>query len=367
MPRLIAYYLPQFHPIAQNDEWWGKGFTEWTNVTKAKPLFKGHQQPLLPGELGFYDLRLPEVREAQAALAKTHGLEGFCYWHYWFGNGKTIMEKPVHEVLRLRKPDFGYCFAWANQTWGGLDYGDGYKRILVEQVYPGKKDIEDHFYYVLPFFQDERYLKIDGKPIFQVNHARNLPESQLFVDTWNELALKNGLPGVYFIAHEVPGFNYKQLGFDGLNYATPMHLYQRYKPGKLHRLVKKRFDVNLHFYLHRKLKKPLLYDYNKLVEASDYSNVAPDNNVFPTAIPNWDHSPRSAAKATIITNSTPELFYKNLQHCWNYVKDHPADKQVIFIKSWNEWAEGNILEPDSRRGRAYLEVTKKFVDAVQHG
>src|SRR6476620_2581656 len=164
--RVIAYYLPQFHPVPENDQWWGKGFTEWTNVAKAKPLFKGHDQPKLPADLGYYDLRIPEVREEQANMAKSFGIEGFCYWHYWFGNGKQLLEKPFQEVLKSGNPDFGFCLAWANIRWGGVAYGDLYERILMEQEYPGVEDYTRHFNELLPAFQDKRYMRIDNKPIF---------------------------------------------------------------------------------------------------------------------------------------------------------------------------------------------------------
>lgn len=188
--RLIAYYLPQFHPIPENDEWWGKGFTEWTNVGKAKPLFKGHDQPKVPADLGYYDLRIPEVREEQARMAKEYGIEGFCYWHYWFGNGKRLLEKPFQEVLKSQKPDFGFCLAWANISWGGVAYGDLYERNLMEQKYPGVEDYTNHFNELLPAFLDKRYLTIDGKPIFVVYNAAGLPDPKEFIDLWNKLARK---------------------------------------------------------------------------------------------------------------------------------------------------------------------------------
>ena len=155
--RLISFYLPQFHPIPENDRWWGRGFTEWTNVTKAKPLFKGHYQPRLPADLGYYDLRLPEVREAQAELARNAGIEGFCYYHYWFG-GKQLLEQPFNEVVASGKPDFPFCLCWANQTWTGVWYGAPH-RTLVEQTYPGREGHRRHFLALRRAFLDERYLR----------------------------------------------------------------------------------------------------------------------------------------------------------------------------------------------------------------
>ncbi len=358
--KLIAYYLPQFHPIKDNDKWWGKGFTEWTNVAKAKPLFKNHKQPLLPGELGFYDLRVPEVRQAQSNLALKYGIQSFCYWHYWFGNGKRIMELPINEVLKTGQPEIEFCFAWANKEWGGLPYGDGFDRILQEQIYPGMKDHEDHFYALLPAFLDKRYTKIEGKPIFQINLALNIPNLNDFFDLWNNLALKNGLPGIYFIAHSFPEFDFKKYNYNGLNFITPYHLFKKYPNTLLDKIMKKDTQWTKDL-LTRYFKLPRLYDYKKLIDANHYNYFNKDENIFPVAIPNWDHSPRSKFKADIIVGNTPELFIENLNMCYELIKDNSTEKKIIFIKSWNEWAEGNILEPDCYNGKAYLEAIKKFL------
>jgi lipopolysaccharide biosynthesis protein len=166
--RSIAFYLPQFHPIKENNEWWGKGFTEWTNVGKARPLFKGHYQPRIPADLGYYDLRLDEVRVEQALMAKEFGIEGFCYWHYWFGNGRTLLERPFKEVLESGSPDFPFCLAWANETWKGFAHGLKNRNVLIEQKYLGERDDTDHFYKVLPAFKDKRYIKVNSKPVFLI-------------------------------------------------------------------------------------------------------------------------------------------------------------------------------------------------------
>ena len=199
--RVLAYYLPQFHPIPENDEWWGKGFTEWTNVGKAKPLFPGHYQPHVPADLGYYDLRVPETREAQAQLAREYGVEGFVYWHYWFGNGKRLLERPFNEVLASGKPDFPFALAWANETWKGFWFGaDGSRNALIEQMYPGDDDYINHFYTVLPAFKDRRYITCEGKPIFIIYHPTQMPEMLHFISLWQDLAKQNGLKGIYFIA-----------------------------------------------------------------------------------------------------------------------------------------------------------------------
>ena len=196
--RLIAHYLPQFHPIMENDLWWGKGFTEWTNTAKAMPLFPGHLLPNIPADLGFYDLRVAESREAQANLARQYGIEGFCYWHYWFGNGRRLLERPFEEVLKSGKPDFPFCLAWANHTWSGIWHGSP-DRILIEQKYLGINDVKAHFYCMVNAFMDPRYLKINQKNIFCIYRPTDLIDSEMFIDTWRQLAAKEGAPDFYFI------------------------------------------------------------------------------------------------------------------------------------------------------------------------
>lgn len=349
--RLIAYYLPQFHPIPENDTWWGKGFTEWTNVGKAKPLFKGHYQPRVPADLGYYDLRIPEVRELQVELAKEAGIEGFCYWHYWFGGGRRLLEKPINEVLASGKPDFPFCFGWANETWSGIWHGLG-KKVLIEQTYPGKEDNEAHFYDVLPAFQDKRYIRIDNKPVFQIYQPLKLKDAQEFMDLWNALALKNGLDGIYFIAHSNDSLEYDNLinlGFDGVNIV---------RTGEIMRHERSFFDKVLN-----KLRS------DNSLKVFEYSNAIKyflcqemkKENCFPTIIPNWDHSPRSGKKGLILHGSTPELFRKHVTEALDLVTGKEFDKKVIFVKSWNEWAEGNYLEPDLQFGHGYLNVLRDLV------
>jgi hypothetical protein len=363
--KLIAYYLPQYHPIPENDAWWGKGFTEWTNVAKAKPLFRGHYQPRLPADLGFYDLRVPEVREQQAELAVSHGVDAFCYWHYWFGNGKKLLEMPINEVLKTGKPNILFCFAWANHTWGGLDFGDGFERILIEQTYPGINDHEQHFYYNLPFFTDTRYLKVNGKPVFQINHPTAIPEVKQFIEFWNKLAQKNGLPGIYFIAHDYPDFDYQSYNYDAISFFTPSHLIKRYKQNQ--KPVRRKINKAIRLLRGKaRMHKPQIIDYQYIVDASNYSDLDHSKNFCPVAIPNWDHSPRSKNHATILINEHPDLFYKNLKNCYNLIRHKEnQEEQIIFIKSWNEWAEGNYLEPDRVFGHKYLEAIKRFKKELQ--
>lgn len=199
--RVIAYYLPQFHPIPENDKFWGKGFTEWTNVGKAKPLFKGHYQPRVPADLGYYDLRNGWVREEQAKLAKEAGIEGFCYWHYWFGDGKELLEKPFNEVVDLGKPDFPFCLGWANHEWSTKTWtaNGSSKETIAEMTYPGEKDYILHFNKYLKAFKDKRYITVDGKLLFVIFAPMDMPDFPQFKKKWNELAVQNGLKGFHFV------------------------------------------------------------------------------------------------------------------------------------------------------------------------
>ena len=223
--RVIAFYLPQFHPIPENDLWWGKGFTEWTNVTKGRPLFRGHKQPHVPADLGYYDLLDPQVRLKQAELAREAGVDGFCYWHYWFGNGRQLLEKPLQEVIRLGQPDFPFCLGWANHNWEkklwNSEISPLSKQLLAKQLYPGVEDIDRHFYAMLPAFKDPRYMRIDNRLIFLVYTPHENPLMQTHIERWQELAVKEGLGGFYFIAQcrrKEELDMYRRLPFDALNY-----------------------------------------------------------------------------------------------------------------------------------------------------
>ena len=201
--RIIALYLPQFHPTPENDQWWGKGFTEWVNTAKARPLFKGHQQPNIPKDLGFYDLRLLDTQIAQSEIAIEHGVEGFMYWHYWFGNGTRMLEKPFLKAVDEKDVRIKFSLAWANESWTNIWTGKP-RTILVKQEFPGKKDFEDHFYTYLKAFQDERYTRVNGKLLFGLFHPE-FKNSKLFVDTWQNLAQKESLGEFLFM-----GFNRKR-------------------------------------------------------------------------------------------------------------------------------------------------------------
>jgi lipopolysaccharide biosynthesis protein len=355
--RVLAFYLPQFHPIPENDQWWGKGFTEWTNVGKAKKYFRGHYQPRVPADLGYYDLRLPETREAQAAMAKQYGVEGFLYWHYWFGNGKRLLESPFNEVLSSGKPDFPFALAWANETWKGFEHGLKNRNALIEQIYPGKEDYMNHFNAILPALKDKRYIKVHGKPLFMVYKPEQVPDVKMFLDLWQSLAKENGLPGIYFVAHSIGRFEHnwqseeetlaKMLtnGFDAVNFVRlGGYLEQRSFIAKAkQRLMKIIRGV------------ALVYPYKKVYP---YFTNSIDSSlaVIPSIISGWDHSPRSGKEGHILTNANPELFGKHIDTVFEKIKNKPEEERLVLIKSWNEWAEGNYMEPDLKYGRRFLEV-----------
>jgi hypothetical protein len=359
--RLIAFYLPQYHPIPENDKWWGKGFTEWTNVTKARPLFRGHYQPHFPADLGYYDLRVPETRTAQAEMAREHGIEGFCYWYYWFA-GKRLLERPFCEVLESGKPDFPFCLAWANQSWSGVWHGAP-DRILIEQTYPGVKDYESHFYAVLDAFSDSRYITIEGKPVFVVFRPHELPDPKRFIDCWRELAIKSGLKGLYFIGYAEPLWIPTDCSFDASvlnNLGITLSKLHRSSRSYLDRICRKLINKDLR-QLYRELSsKPTVYLYKDAIKHA-LPPLEKDFDQYPCVIPNWDNTPRSGVRSVVLHNSTPELFRIHLKEAIAQVYDRTHDKRVVFVKSWNEWAEGNYLEPDQRFGKAYLEVVKEEI------
>ncbi len=357
--RVLAYYLPQFHPIPENDEWWGKGFTEWTNVGKAKPLFPGHYQPHVPADLGYYDLRVPETREAQAQLAKECGIEGFVYWHYWFGNGKRLLERPFNEVLESGKPDFPFCLAWANETWRGFWFGvDGKREPLIEQTYPGDEDYIAHFYSVLPAFRDHRYIQCEGKPVFFIYRPENCPDIEHFIELWRRLAYENGLSGIYFIGIKYSLYSldlaekvydsFLSQGFDAVNVVNS---YNWPVTDLKYRIIRKLFYKQL-----KVIPDIRPYRYEQFASPIDERN-----NVFPTITPNWDHTPRTGKKGIVLYGSTPQLFQDCLHRMLQTIERKDYDHRILIVKSWNEWAEGNYLEPDLQYGRKYLDAVRAEV------
>jgi lipopolysaccharide biosynthesis protein len=346
--RVIAFYLPQFHPIPENDEWWGRGFTEWTNVGKAQPVFSGHYQPHVPADLGFYDLRLPETRAAQAEMAQAHGIEAFCYWHYWFA-GRRILERPFTEVLKSGEPKFPFCLAWANQTWSGIWHGDP-DRILIEQTYPSAADHEAHFNVVLEAFGDERYVRVDGKPLFYVYRSLAIPEVSRFTDLWRNLAHRAGLPGLYLVAEGGNEWNPAKFGFDA-SVTVNLPSLQGWQPWW-------RPMQRLQWEWRKRRGIPTIVRFED-AEADIVPVRQPGIKSHPCLLPNWDNTPRSGRNGLVLHDSTPELFRRQVRRGIAIAESDPPEERLLFVKSWNEWAEGNHLEPDLKFGRGYLDVIRE--------
>lgn len=345
--QLIAYYLPQYYEIEFNNKYWRKGHTEWTDTAKAKSLFKGHYQPHVPADLGFYNLLMPEAREAQAEMALKYGIDGFCYWHYWFGNGETIMEKPFLAVLESGKPDFPFCLCWANHSW----HNPKTKEQILKQEYFGTEDHIKHFYSLLPAFRDKRYIKVDEKPIFNIFSAHTLPKINDFITLWNKLAQKEGFKGIYFIGLTQSQEEYQKninINLDAIN---------------VFRL--KDFLLYQNYFIQRFINPYKKFNAFKYSEAAKYfiSSNDVNENIIPTIIPGWDHSPRSGKKALILTDYTPKEFEKHLHSVLSVISK--KENKLCFIKAWNEWGEGNHLEPDLKYGLAFLETLKKVKDQYQ--
>lgn len=380
--RVIAFYLPQYHPIPENDTWWGRGFTEWTNVAKSRPLFRGHRQPHIPADLGFYDLRMPEIREQQAELAKEAGIEGFCYWHYWFGKGKRLLERPFNEVLASGNPDFPFCLGWANETWSNRSWhaktSSAKDATLMEQTYV-ESDFDDHFRDVLPAFRDKRYITVDGKPLFVVFSPYAIPDIAKFITRWRELAAENGLPGIHFVGitnnislrqigsynsgkARIPSFyeaalHYRYLldrGFDAVNSRGQLRA-EMLAGGRIRAAMKKVLSNIFGIDILRKFRQSTI-NRSLFVEEDAWENV------YPTILPNWDRSPRSGRKAVVYTDSTPEVFGRQVRCALDLVKEKQDEHKLIFLKSWNEWGEGNYMEPDLQYGHGYLDALRKELE-----
>ena len=378
--RVIALYLPQFHPIPENNRWWGPGFTEWTNVAKAKPLFKGHVQPKIPADLGFYDLRLPEVRQQQADLAHEAGIEGFCYYHYWFG-GKQLLERPFNEVLASGKPDFPFCLCWANHSWSNKTWNRKSNMqsnsMLIEQTYPGYDDDYNHFMNVLPAFRDKRYITIDGKPVFCLYNPWEHTRVKEWIVTWRKLAQENGLPGLHFVSmcdatltfklnpdgtksRVLPNVESSQdlfqtvldMGFDAVN-CIGMRRGEMLSEGRM---------LNLCKTILRKAGLPIgqFFDYSRTVKGF-FPPETKWENVYPTIVPQWDRSPRAATLDGIYVHATPKAFEEHINDALTYIEKKAPEHRIMVLKSWNEWGEGNYVEPDLEFGHGWLEAIKNTI------
>lgn len=376
--RVIALYLPQYHPIPENDEWWGKGFTEWINVAKAKPLFKGHYQPRIPADLGFYDLRLPEVREQQAELAREAGIEGFCYYHYWFGNGKQLLQRPFDEVLSSGKPDFPFCLCWANHDWTNKTWKKGSSvksDSMIMQMHYSMEDHITHFYHLLPAFKDKRYITVDGKPLFGIWAPFEFPEIEKFIELWQRLAHENGLNGIHFV-----GYTQNCTGQSREN--GKLSLWDTNKSANIYNaMLNKGFDAvmssgmsrakalcrnkwgMLYYYIRSKSFIPALQitDYEKAMK-NYYVKEDAWENVYPTLMPQWDRTPRAGKNTDPLINSTPEKFKKSVEEVVRLIQNKQSEHKILFLKAWNEWGEGNYVEPDQKYGHGYIKAIRDVIE-----
>ena len=359
--RAIAFYLPQFHPVPENDSFWGPGFTEWRNVVQARPRFPGHEQPHLPGKLGFYDLRLPETRAMQAELARKAGLSGFCYYHYWF-SGKRVLHRPFDEVLASGEPDFPFMLCWANENWTrAWDGGQG--NILLAQDY-SDKDTEAHARHLVPAFSDPRYIRIDRKPVFAVYHCEDLPCPRRWSDRFRDTLARYGID-VYLI--RVERYLDKEtgppakLGFDAaLEFQPFSRNFRRWLSARpdlknsLSRRVLQKIRQGIGQF--RGLDRH--YDMSAFV-AFDTCQPQPDYTCFPGVCPSWDNSARRPpGKGIIFRNSSPDLFSSWLAAKSRSFSPPSQDENLIFVNAWNEWAEGNHLEPCLRYEDNWLKAMR---------
>ncbi len=366
--KIFAFYLPQYHPISENNEWWGEGFTEWTNVSVARPRFDGHHQPQIPADLGFYDLRLAETRAAQARLAKEYGVSGFCYYHYWF-NGKMLLERPFNEVLASGEPDFPFCLCWANENWtrawDGMD-----RQVLMKQDYT-EDDAAEHIAWFLEAFKDERYIKIDSRPLLLIYRLDNIPEVTSMVESWREAVRSAGYPDLYLCAVK-NGFvqlddeEILQQGFDAIvdfqpdrrDFPSPkgvkariINLARKVLPSELYQRIKLAVTANN------------IVNYRAMAEGIMGKVWPSQYRKFPCVFPSWDNTARRKS-ATIIQNDDATLYGKWLAKSIENVQSYPESEQIVFINAWNEWAEGCHLEPDQRNGHAFLNATKNAIDTA---
>ncbi len=358
--RLIAFHLPQFHPIAENDRWWGKGFTEWTNVTKARPLFRGHDQPRLPADLGYYDLRLPETRAAHAELAQRYGIEGFCFWHYWF-HGRRLLERPVDEILASGEPNFPFCLAWANESWSRSWLGDN-REVLIEQSY-SEEDDRNHARWLARAFADSRYIRIHGRPLLVVYRPKALPDARRTTDIFRTECIRLGLPEPYLVGIDAHcfGTDLRQLGFDMTEHHEP----------QLGVLAPEVFiDGPLRSRFKRNLKRGIFSATTKIYSyaaATDLmARVRPTFPHFPCCFVGWDNTARRGRDAIVMVDSSPELFRSQLSVMANVVLRKQPEERVVFINAWNEWAEGMYLEPDARSGHDYLRAVASVIEATRN-
>lgn len=365
----IAFYLPQYHSIPENDEWWGKGFTEWDNVKKSVPLYKGHNQPEIPLDGNYYNLLDPKVQEDQAKLAKEYGVYGFCYYHYWF-SGELLLEKPMENMLKNKKVDIPFCVCWANETWSRTWDGKA-SDVLIEQDYDGAPEKwKKHFEYLLPFFKDDRYIKHENKPMLLIYKPQLFFQCKMMMDCWNELAIQNGFDGIYW------GYQHRS-AFDSKNCENIFDFGVEFEPFFTVREIdieKENRYLNFGFigsvlkqaqFLVWKLRKyilktPILFDYDiiwqRIIEREPCRN-----NLYPGAFTSWDNTPRRGRNGSVFKGASPQKFENYISEQIVHAKE-VYRSEYIFINAWNEWAEGAHLEPDEHNQYGYLKGLKKALE-----
>lgn len=380
--KIISFYLPQFHTFPENDEWWGKGFTEWTNTKKAIPLFKNHYQPHTPYNHDYYDLTKIEVMERQVKEAREYGVYGFCFYHYWFKDGKMLMEKPVEKFLYNKSFNLHFCISWANEPWTRR-WDGGSKEVLMSQEYGDKAEWEKHFYYLLPYFKDSRYITENGKPMLIIYRPEIIACIAEMLQLWRELAIQNGLKGLFVLAQgtkfcrDMSNKNRKNEYLDGYIMYEPGYTYAALAIKDKKSLLKNSCHYSRFFghYFKNKIISILKRDYfkrlnKKPTDICDYTilwnaimkHTIPDGaNYYPGAFTNWDNSARRGKEARIVVGSKPELFQKYMTK--QIVRARTEyKKDLIFVTAWNEWAEGAHLEADEKYGYGYLEALKSALE-----
>ena len=370
--KIITFYLPQFHEIPENNEWWGKGFTEWVNVKKAQPLYEGHEQPRVPLNENYYNLLDPNVQVWQAKIAKEYGVYGFCYYHYWF-NGKLLLEKPMENMLKNRDIDIPFCVCWANEPWTRAWVGE--TKVLIPQLYGEKREWKEHFDYLLPFLKDSRYICDDGKPLVVIYRPEVIECLNEMLDYWNELAIQEGFEGLTY-AYQNIDFDLKadkddsrfkyNIEFQPLYARHDMfknnHKYIKALRRKVAAFVEKNFGFDLMRYGVGFFNKSNQISYDEAWNKILTRKPETEKNV-PGAFVGWDNTPRKGERGEIFVGDTPEKFEKYLTQQIIRAKN-VYSKDMIFMYAWNEWAEGGYLEPDTRSGYKNLEAIKNALKST---
>lgn len=365
--KVIAFYLPQFHSIPENDKWWGKGFTEWNTVSRAEPLFEGHNQPRTPLNDFYYNLLDDSVKEWQIDIARRHGVYGFCYYHYWF-DGHLLLEKPMEQMLANHNLDFPFCICWANEHWTRAWEGKS-NQVLIPQSYGTEKEWESHFNYLLPFLKDERYIKVNGKPLFVIYRPEIIDCCNDMLDYWQELAKKSGLPGISFayqqIMHDINNGDESRFDFN-IEYQPNYANYDMnpHRNSFLRNLKRKAttFLERYGFSLSQvRLGGLIKVDYDKVWQSVLHRSPKNEKSV-PGAFVDWDNTPRKKEKGSVFVGGSPEKFFEYMRKQIARTKTI-YNKEFLFLFAWNEWSEGGYLEPDEKFGFAYLEALRDALNA----